>query len=61
MLTKLDGTARGGVIFAIAQKLAKPIRFVGVGEAAEDLQDFRAGAFVDALLSDLADGDDDAS
>ncbi|MGR8918620.1 MAG: signal recognition particle-docking protein FtsY [Gammaproteobacteria bacterium] len=60
-LTKLDGTARGGVIFALAERFGLPIRFIGVGEAAEDLQDFRAREFVDALLADLADGADDAS
>ncbi len=49
-LTKLDGTARGGVIFAIAQKLGKPIRYVGVGEAATDLQTFDAKTFVKALF-----------
>ena len=49
-LTKLDGTARGGVIFAIAQKLGKPIRYVGVGEGASDLQTFDANTFVKALF-----------
>ena len=41
-LTKLDGTAKGGVIFAIAKKLGLPIRFIGVGEAVEDLRPFGA-------------------
>jgi len=49
-LSKLDGTARGGVIFAIAQKLARPIRFVGIGEAVTDMQPFDAKAFVSALF-----------
>ena len=49
-LTKLDGTARGGVIFAIAKKLRLPIRFVGVGEGATDLRPFEARVFVDALF-----------
>ncbi|HEX2056604.1 MAG TPA: signal recognition particle-docking protein FtsY [Nitrospiraceae bacterium] len=49
-LTKLDGTARGGIIVAIADALKIPVRLVGVGEAAEDLQDFDARAFVEALL-----------
>ena len=49
-LSKLDGTARGGVIFAIAQKLARPIRFVGIGEGVTDLQPFDASAFVNALF-----------
>lgn len=50
-LTKLDGTAKGGVIFAIAKKLNLPIRFVGVGEAAQDLRPFDAEQFIDALFS----------
>ncbi len=49
-LTKLDGTAKGGVIFAIAHKLGIPIRFIGVGEGIEDLRDFDATEFVDALF-----------
>lgn len=49
-LTKLDGTAKGGVIFALANQLRIPIRFIGVGEAKEDLQDFDAKTFVDALF-----------
>lgn len=51
-VTKLDGTARGGVLFALAQELGTPIRFIGVGEYVEDLRDFAAEAFVDALLPD---------
>ena len=51
-LTKLDGTAKGGIIFAIARKLSLPIRFIGVGETAEDLRPFRAREFVDALFAD---------
>jgi len=50
-VTKLDGTARGGVLFAIARELAIPIRYVGVGEAIDDLRDFVAADFVDALLA----------
>ncbi len=49
-LTKLDGSARGGVIFALAERFKLPIRYVGVGEKAEDLQVFAAGVFVNALL-----------
>ena len=49
-LTKLDGTAKGGIIFAIAKQLGVPIRFIGVGEAIEDLRPFDAGEFVDALF-----------
>ena len=50
VLTKLDGTAKGGILFAIAEKLATPIRFIGVGESIDDLQEFHASEFVDALL-----------
>ena len=49
-VTKLDGTARGGVLFAIAGELKLPIRFIGVGESAGDLRPFDAGAFVNAIL-----------
>jgi fused signal recognition particle receptor len=49
-LTKLDGTAKGGIVFAIAEKLKVPIRFIGVGEAIEDLRHFEAQEFVDALF-----------
>lgn len=49
-LTKLDGTAKGGIIFAIAKKTALPIRYIGVGEAIDDLRPFNAELFVDALL-----------
>jgi fused signal recognition particle receptor len=49
-LSKLDGTAKGGIVFAIAEELGIPIRFVGVGEAADDLRVFRAEEFVGALL-----------
>lgn len=51
-LTKLDGTARGGVAFAVVQETGLPIRFIGVGERAEDLRPFDPGAFVDALLDE---------
>jgi fused signal recognition particle receptor len=50
-LTKLDGTAKGGIIFALADKFSMPIRFIGVGEAQEDLQPFVASDFVEALLT----------
>ncbi|MBT3347018.1 MAG: signal recognition particle-docking protein FtsY [Thiotrichales bacterium] len=49
-LTKLDGTAKGGVIFAIAKKLGLPIRFIGVGEGIDDLRPFKAAEFVDAIV-----------
>jgi fused signal recognition particle receptor len=50
VVTKLDGTAKGGVVLAIAQKLKIPIRFIGVGEQAEDFGVFNASEFVAALL-----------
>ncbi|MBI5343923.1 MAG: signal recognition particle-docking protein FtsY [Deltaproteobacteria bacterium] len=49
-LTKLDGTAKGGIIVAIARELKIPIRFIGVGEEVLDLKDFNASDFVDALI-----------
>ncbi|MEO1750783.1 signal recognition particle-docking protein FtsY [Thiofaba sp. EF100] len=50
VITKLDGTAKGGIVFAITRRLGLPIRFIGVGEKAEDLRPFAAREFVDALL-----------
>ncbi|WP_241737551.1 signal recognition particle-docking protein FtsY [Neptunicella marina] len=50
-LTKLDGTAKGGVIFAIADKLNIPIRYIGVGEGIDDLRPFEGEQFVEALFS----------
>jgi fused signal recognition particle receptor len=50
MLTKLDGTAKGGMIFALAKKLALPIRFIGIGEGIEDLRAFSAKEFIEALF-----------
>ena len=50
-LTKLDGTARGGVIFALSKKHQVPVRFIGVGEGVDDLQPFDAKHFVEALFS----------
>ena len=51
-LTKLDGTAKGGVIFALTERFKLPIRFIGVGEGIDDLQPFFADDFVEALFSD---------
>ena len=51
ILTKLDGTAKGGIVFAIASELRLPVRFVGVGEGLEDLDKFDAQAFVDAMFA----------
>jgi fused signal recognition particle receptor len=50
ILTKLDGTAKGGAVISIKQKLGLPVRFVGVGEGIDDLMDFDPGGFVDALF-----------
>ena len=50
VLTKLDGTAKGGVVAAIARQCPKPLRFIGVGEGIDDLQPFKADEFVDALF-----------
>ncbi len=49
-ITKLDGTARGGMLFAIASELGIPIRYIGVGESAKDLRPFDAGTFINAIL-----------
>jgi fused signal recognition particle receptor len=51
-ITKLDGTAKGGIIFSLAETMRLPIRFIGVGEAIDDLQTFDTQAFVDALFND---------
>ena len=51
-LTKLDGTAKGGVVFALAKRLSLPIRFIGVGEKIDDLRPFKAEDFVDALFAE---------
>ncbi|MBS0556611.1 MAG: signal recognition particle-docking protein FtsY [Proteobacteria bacterium] len=50
VVTKLDGTAKGGVVFALAREFGLPIRFVGLGESVDDLRAFDAEAFVDGLL-----------
>jgi fused signal recognition particle receptor len=50
IVTKLDGTAKGGVLAAIARQCPKPVRFIGIGEGIDDLQAFRADEFVEALL-----------
>jgi len=55
-LTKLDGTAKGGIIFAIAKRLGIPIRFIGIGESLDDLRQFDANDYVTALLA--RDNDD---
>ena len=50
VLSKLDGTAKGGIVFAIQQELGVPVKFVGLGEGADDLAPFDPEVFVDALL-----------
>jgi fused signal recognition particle receptor len=50
VLTKLDGTAKGGIVFAIADELALPVKYIGVGEKPEDLMPFDSKGFVEALL-----------
>ncbi|QFU87433.1 Signal recognition particle receptor FtsY [Amycolatopsis sp. YIM 10] len=50
VLTKLDGTAKGGIVFQVQRELGVPVKLVGLGEGADDLAPFEAGAFVDALL-----------
>lgn len=51
-LTKLDGTAKGGVIFALADEFAIPVRYIGIGEGIDDLRSFESKAFVDALFAE---------
>ena len=50
ILTKLDGTAKGGIVIAVADALQIPVKFVGVGEQADDLMPFSAKEFVEALI-----------
>jgi fused signal recognition particle receptor len=50
ILTKLDGSAKGGIVAAIARQHPIPLKFIGVGEGLDDLRPFRANEFVDALL-----------
>jgi fused signal recognition particle receptor len=50
-VTKLDGSAKGGILLPVANELGIPVRFIGIGEAAEDMQPFSADQFVDALLA----------
>lgn len=51
-MTKLDGTAKGGILFAIASELEIPFRYIGIGEGIEDLRPFNAEQFVGALFHD---------
>jgi fused signal recognition particle receptor len=50
VITKLDGTAKGGIVLAISREMNVPVRFIGVGEKLDDLQPFDAAVFVDALF-----------
>ena len=53
VLTKLDGTAKGGIVVAVQRELGIPVKLVGLGEGADDLAPFEPEAFVDALLVDV--------
>ncbi|MCB0154147.1 MAG: signal recognition particle-docking protein FtsY, partial [Anaerolineae bacterium] len=57
VLTKLDGTAKGGVVFSIGKELEVPVRFIGTGEGLNDLSPFDVQAFVDGLFEENGDGD----
>ena len=56
VLTKLDGSAKGGIVFAIETELGLPIKLVGLGESIADLVDFDPDEFIDALFEDLTAG-----
>ena len=60
MLTKLDGTAKGGVVLAIREELQLPVKFIGVGEKIQDLQPFDAHAFASALFEKRNDDEPEA-
>ena len=60
-VTKLDGSAKGGILLAIAQKLGVPVRFIGIGEAIDDMQPFNAEEYVDALLAAETDSESSQS
>ena len=57
VVTKMDGTAKGGIVIAIVSELGVPVKFIGVGEKVEDLQEFDADSFVDALFDVKRDGE----
>ena len=59
ILTKLDGTAKGGIAVAIQSELQLPVKYIGVGEKIEDLQKFDAGQFVDALFDVREENEDE--
>ena len=58
-VTKLDGSAKGGILLAVAGALKVPVRFIGIGESAEDMQQFHAAEYADALLASGPQGDTD--
>ena len=58
VLTKLDGTAKGGIVIAISQELKLPVKYIGVGEGIDDLQPFDRNMFVDALFSEAEEEND---
>jgi len=58
VLTKLDGTAKGGIVLAICDELKLPVRYIGLGERADDLREFDANDFVEALFGA---GDEEAA
>ncbi len=60
-VTKLDGSAKGGILLAIAEKLGVPVRFIGIGEAIDDMQPFNAEEYVDALLAAETDNESSRS
>jgi fused signal recognition particle receptor len=57
VLTKLDGTAKGGIVIAVTRAMQVPVRYIGVGEGIDDLQPFDAAAFVAALFGEEGRGD----
>jgi fused signal recognition particle receptor len=57
VLTKLDGTAKGGIVISVQRDLGVPVKLVGLGEGPDDLAPFEPEAFVDALLGDTAEGE----
>ena len=50
IITKLDGTAKGGIVFSISEEIKKPIKFIGVGEKIEDLREFNANEYIQAIF-----------
>ena len=55
VLTKLDGAGKGGIVFALSREAGLPVRYVGLGEKAEDLREFDATAFVDAIFAETSE------